>query len=568
MLLFSMSYQLVFNSFRGEESKGHVFTNRRTAHFIKAFADDTSIICQNANSMRAILKRYGERAKDLGLKVNAVKSVSLSVCSGVLSTDTGFELYGENIPSALNQEEDQKFLGMLLPKWGRKNSDHANYVSGKLQKQLNNIDRALLSSKSKLRIIYRYLLISSNFLLSVHDISPATVQLIDRQIDQYTKKYLGLTKSATNAFLHHPEGLNLPSLQFLYRKSKAGSIISFFENADTRVLEALRSKNERQLGWTRYQKWFCEIVQVVEEEGPIRMDTVSGVKKRVTEHFRAEEAKKAEEKLSQLEVQSSFFFWTQENAVDTKMIQAWLWGLPQHLMQFAVKARVDVLPTAANLRRWNVKSSGKCLLCEGYETLWHALNFCPIALSQDRFTWRHDNVLLHLKQRMAQKLDFGCWDMFSDLGANKNQATIPNFILPTGTLQRPDLVFVNERERRVVIMELTVPFEEGTEKAHSLKVKKYSEDDGKEKSLVSKIIDNGFECELVCLEIGSRGSVTKQNRKRLSSLFQLTGHRITKKELTGLCKSLCRVALHSSYVIFCKRKSKDWLVSAPILVAF
>ena len=67
----------------------------------------------------------------------------------------------------------------------------------------------------------------------------------------------------------------------------------------------------------------------------------------------------------------------------------------------------DTLPTPINLNRWRYKADSKYSLCSSpHSTTLHILNPCPSALSQGRYTWRHDSCL-------HQILDFISLRLFS-----------------------------------------------------------------------------------------------------------------------------------------------------------
>ena len=54
----------------------------------------------------------------------------------------------------------------------------------------------------------------------------------------------------------------------------------------------------------------------------------------------------------------------------------------------------DTLPSPSNLKRWKLTNEASCFLCNKDTcTTSHILGACKIALSQGRFTFRHDNVL-------------------------------------------------------------------------------------------------------------------------------------------------------------------------------
>ena len=73
-------------------------------------------------------------------------------------------------------------------------------------------------------------------------------------------------------------------------------------------------------------------------------------------------------------------------------------------------------------------------------------------------------------------------------------------------------------------------------------------------NLVSDIKSSGHQCKLICIEVGSRGIVDKDNQKQIHSLFKLVKENKTKLH----CKSLSRLALTGSYVIFWAKNEPLW----------
>ena len=91
--------------------------------------------------------------------------------------------------------------------------------------------------------------------------------------------------------------------------------------------------------------------------------------------------------------------------------------------------------------------------------------------------------------------------------------------LPVNTIVsklRPDIVIVNNNKKSVYLVELNVSFEQVElnvsfqhiiSKVHERKTHKYAD-------LVLKISQNGYNCNLTCIEIGSRGLVTPETNNR------------------------------------------------------
>jgi hypothetical protein len=74
---------------------------------------------------------------------------------------------------------------------------------------------------------------------------------------------------------------------------------------------------------------------------------------------------------------------------------------------------------------------------------------------------------------------------------------------------RPDLTLLDEVHNRVVLGELTVPWEDGIAEAHERKLLRYEE-------LVAEIRERGFSCQLVAFEVGCRGFTAASLKKFLN----------------------------------------------------
>ena len=120
-------------------------------------------------------------------------------------------------------------------------------------------------------------------------------------------------------------------------------------------------------------------------------------------------------------------------------------------------------------------------------------------------------------------------------------------ILPTP--QRPDLVLSSTTKKEVVIVELTVPFEPNIEARHTDKCNKYA-------SLTTDIKDQGYSCNLFCLEIGSRGYVSKENKLRVKSLLKRVKQG---KNVKMLLKNVSKLSLMSSYSLFIAKDEPNWM---------
>ena len=121
------------------------------------------------------------------------------------------------------------------------------------------------------------------------------------------------------------------------------------------------------------------------------------------------------------------------------------------------------------------------------------------------------------------------------------------------TNQRPDLFLVNRQLRKVVLFELTVPWDSNVDTSHDLKVRKYAP------------LINDLSVEVFYFEVSVRGQLTKVNKARVKSfLWQISGQR--RPSAVKLITGISRAALLSSFSIFSARNEPTWNVGRDLSV--
>lgn len=97
---------------------------------------------------------------------------------------------------------------------------------------------------------------------------------------------------------------------------------------------------------------------------------------------------------------------TWEDAMGRSLSWPEIWSTDQSKLSFMIRSFADLLPSPSNLKLWGSLDSANCSLCNSPDcTLNHILSACPKALSEGRYTWRHNKVLREIadivdKQRL------------------------------------------------------------------------------------------------------------------------------------------------------------------------
>ena len=209
------------------------------------------------------------------------------------------------------------------------------------------------------------------------------------------------------------------------------------------------------------------------------------------------------------------------------------------ILKFVINAAQDTLPHNANLALWRKESdvSDKCKLCGERQTLRHILNCCQVALKYRRYNERHDEVLrtiiTYLKEELSD--DFMVVAYLDD---HQSYLFPPQLAISD---LRPDIVVFSRLQKAAFILELTICSEVSYVAAQERKTAKYIE-------LVTEVEKNGFNTELITLEVGSRGLVHVDGSKHLQNL--ICGG---KQRWKQLLQDIAIVAIKGSYKIWTSR---------------
>ena len=236
--------------------------------------------------------------------------------------------------------------------------------------------------------------------------------------------------------------------------------------------------------------------------------------------------------------------------------KSYMWDIPQGVLKFAINAGVNTLPSLDNLKRWGKRVSDRCSFCGNIETLAHVLSNCSTALTQGRYTWRHNSVLSsfinlvrpHMKEGMV---------LYSDMPGFQapHGGTVPPHILVTSL--KPDIFVFNERSLEVFVFELTCPWDTNIERSHNFKSEKYA-------PLVADLSCTRI-VHFYSIEVSARGQVTKENSSRLKSfLFKVCSE--PKKLLKASVTFASKAALLSSFSIFAARREPTWEDPPPLVL--
>ena len=268
---------------------------------------------------------------------------------------------------------------------------------------------------------------------------------------------------------------------------------------------------------------------------------------------RKKNVSKAQEKKRQISVWNQFMGLKEQSLLikeildicQPKAILQWqkvTQHLPSNIFSFCRRYFIVSLPTDSNLSRWKKISNETCTLCENVkQTQWHVISWCPKALEDGRYTWRHNSVLYTLCHHLSVAVN-------SD---DKLYADLVGFQTPTILFRqhRPDTCIVTSKGE-ICAIELTGCYEHNATKAREYKEQRY-------RNLQDEIEIEYSVFKVVFIEITTLGLTPKTTTecKKLLKQFKVDYDRLFSK--------CCEVAIRTSYYIFCRR-NKEWAHPLPL----
>ena len=135
-----------------------------------------------------------------------------------------------------------------------------------------------------------------------------------------------------------------------------------------------------------------------------------------------------------------------------------------------------------------------------------------------------------------------------------NGGTIPAEL--TITTDKPDIVIMDRKKKKVDIFELTVPFESNINTRNLHKSNKYA-------YLLQDI--TSFSPSVTAFEIGVRGFVTSFSRERLKKIYSYCDSKI---KFNTFLQNISAISINSSYYIFTCRKEPTWSITTPLGAPF
>ncbi|XP_053389443.1 uncharacterized protein LOC128552430 [Mercenaria mercenaria] len=514
VVLFVMGMNMIIKAAE-RESRGPKTSSGISLPSNRGFMDDMTVTTETHVQARWILRALDETATWAHMTFKPKKSRCLVIRKGKVTDRFKLEIQGEEIPSLVNNPIKclGKWFDSTLTDKGSQERLREQVHDG-----LQKISKTELPGKFKAWMFQHGLLPRLVWPLMVYEVPISLIETLEQTVSKYLKRWLGLPPSFTNIGLYGKSTklqLPLTALTEEYKVTKARLLLTLRDSADEKISKA-------GIDVRTGRKW--SVQQAVDQaEANLRHRDIVGTTNIGREGFgqrhqqRWEQANRLEKRsMVQKEIRRSEdqarsarsmqmpvqCAWTKWTVPERTLTWQELWKYEPLQLSFLLRSVYDLLPTPANLHRWKLADDQNCPLCNGRGSLQHTLSSCKTALTQGRYRWRHDQVLRELadtlererkKPRTPKKgpqfipfvkeggkkttttstsglLDEArSWEVRVDLG---RKLVFPDIIQ---TNLRPDIVLWSQSPKKVILVELTVPWEERTEEAYERKSAKYQD---------------------------------------------------------------------------------------------
>ena len=556
----------------------------------KAFMDDVTLLTRDTGAMKDVLTRLDALVTWSRMRFKAKKSRSLTFTKGVQKQQK-FKIGGDTMPTV--KEEPVKSLGRW---YAGTLSDKSRGIAvmNQTEEGLKAIDRSKLPGKYKIWCLQFGLYPRIGWPLMMYEIALSRVEIIEQKCNTYIRKWLGLPRVTNTSALYRKNGalqLPLTSIVEVYKAGKVRTVMMLRESKD----EEVRS-NPPDVRTAR--KWKAEeetdnIVSALEHRDivgagqcdkkgigynpfkPFTQMKPQDRRKAATGLVVTMEAERRDLHLIQCASQGQVTRW-EEGIVERKIGWNEIWQWNTSRLSFLIRSTYDVLPSPANLVKWKIAEDDKCRCGHTPGTMKHTLSNCRLALN--RYTWRHNEVLKVLHETAKQQVDAHAYETqrleptrtkiafvaqgtqvrLKERDAPRPERTLGEAwevtadlpgcegLFPVPTTKRPDMVVWCEQERKVHIVELTVPHEDNIAAAHERKEARYEK-------LLDECAEAGWQAQHFPIEVGCRGFVGESVRGWLRTCG------LKSKDTNNVLRRVQETVEKASHWIWLKRDDDSWL---------
>ena len=433
-ILFDLVYQLCIDFVEQHGSNPYAFTQSFDLNkkfgilelLQLVYADDHTLVNRTiSGAQRTLNEIFKWLSWTKCMKAKPTKCKSLAFCNTTLQGSTSFGTVDAHLligsdPISDIADTPFKFLGRKISK-ELDSKNLRNTVLRAFKENFCLLDAQHLKGSAKAWIYNNFILAFLSWPFLVYDFPPSFADDLTPVVNRYLKKWLKVHHPASPEIFYLPEaGLKLKhpktflkcmqlSKHHLLANSKDPKVRFIYESKLHKAINSRANKwspettlydLEAELSW---ESKFIHKGNLSSSHSSTNFATASNKIKRqcISKRMKKIEADKMRVRLYDLCRNGNFTSWDNLMSSDISWFDM-IYDFSEAVLSFRLNGISKSLPSPSNLRRWGVKGEGKCTLCNKKNaTADHILSHCVVALNQDRYTWRHDNVLITIHKDLV-----------------------------------------------------------------------------------------------------------------------------------------------------------------------
>ena len=540
-ILFDLAMEQLVSGLEGETNFGYAIVEGEKVAIL-AYADDLCLMAESPERLQEMLNRTKEFADWAGLKFRPNKCATLMINNRAprhFVEKTTFHMGSGQLPS-MKWEDHYRYLGCEM---GRDPRAETKTAGDRYRKESEKILASQLTDWQKLDAIRRFIRPKLEYILRTMLPNRTWAKNMDDAVRGMVKKAFRLPRRTITSFFYVPwrnGGLGLPNVENDLDVGWASQVYKFLTSKDPKVVmmcarrlrdtiaarkaitdasfeeiflnsrpdegEHRKSNDVRSLfSLVRgsFYRLGAKLCYVEGDETNLRLmigdKLIQGTENRKSSPLlRGRYHQKQLDSLRAAVDQGKSFHSVAKHPSSSEWI-----GNGKYMSfadyRFAIKGRLNQLPVRTVLKRTKqLRGSIHCRRCGSQpETLAHAINHCRGYMGLIRS--RHGEILKRIKKAIPK-----------ELGEIYLEQEIPG----DPEKNRPDLVVINRKTDKAIIVDVTIPFEGEENSLQSARVTKET----KYSRLKTWLQSQYKEVEVAAFVVGALGSWDPDNEPVLRML--------------------------------------------------
>ena len=449
------------------------------------YMDDLKLFAQSQRALREQLEMVHSFSKDIHMDFGLDKCAKVTIKAGKRTPGDEFNMDGDTVIKDLETYASYKYLGV----------EESNIIEQKkmraihITEYIGNIGKILktyLSPKNKILAINQIAVSKLQYSFGVIDWPQKEINSLDTQTRKLLIKNKIFYKDQNHDRLYLPRlkgGMGLIEIDTAYKASIVSLAQYIRANTDNNM-KHVHKHQEMQPASLSILK-LADTFMKGEERGEKQATTKAKIRRR---KFIEQQQDEGVDRWRCSKRAGPFAVLMKNENIDERSSYEWLRrGILRYDSERIILAAQDQgLYTNAFKKVLRLTQDDKCRFCkEVTESVSHILSGCKVLLSEGRYTTRHNNVCRVIHWRLSRYYGFNTTEVswkHQVQGHIENanakityDVTIPASRHITNAALRPDIVVIDKKTNKALIIDVSVPNDFGISRQEREKIVKYQD---------------------------------------------------------------------------------------------